>query len=190
MSYDMSKTSEERYHPQSVIRTHSATSTGGVGNAGSGGSISGLDTQLEMSLKKQQQQHQQHHHQQQQQRNERSVGSSRSSGGRGSAEQVHSHLHHHDNLGSVVHYGRGDPYTQHSLGPQHSTHSQHVSSHSQIPPHTQMELQKKPQDRAEIPYPRKTAPELHEASVVYTAYFTIYYAFIIHKEYCEVVRGT
>ncbi|XP_042076156.1 uncharacterized protein LOC102308223, partial [Haplochromis burtoni] len=162
MSYDMSKTPEERYHPQSVIRTHSATTTAGVGNAGSGGSISGLDSQLEMSLKKQQQQHQQHHHQQQQQqRNERSVGSSRSSGGRGSAEQVHSHLHHHDNLGSVVHYGRGDPYTQHSLAPQHSSHTQHVSSHSQIPPHTQMELQKKPQERAEIPYPRKT-PEIQQ----------------------------
>ncbi|XP_071319430.1 proline-rich protein 12 [Trachinotus anak] len=163
LSYDMGKTSEERYHPQSVIRTHSATSTAGVGNAGTGGSISGLDTQLEMSLKKQQQQHQQHHHpqQQQQQRNERSVGSSRSSGGRGSAEQVHSHLHHHDNLGSVVHYGRGDPYSQHSLAPQHSSHSQHVSSHSQIPSHTQMELQKKPQERAEIPYPRKT-PEVQQ----------------------------
>uniref|UniRef100_A0A3Q0SLR0 Proline rich 12 n=1 Tax=Amphilophus citrinellus TaxID=61819 RepID=A0A3Q0SLR0_AMPCI len=160
MSYDMSKTSEERYHPQSVIRTHSATTTAGVGNAGSGGSISGLDSQLEMSLKKQQQ-HQQHHHQQQQQRNERSVASSRSSGGRGSAEQVHSHLHHHDNLGSVVHYGRGDPYTQHSLATQHSSHTQHVSSHSQIPPHTQMELQKKPQERAEIPYPRKT-PEIQQ----------------------------
>ncbi|KAM6897769.1 proline-rich protein 12 [Xenentodon cancila] len=153
MSYDMSKTSEERYHPQSVIRTHSATSTAGVGNAGSGGSISGLDNQLEMSLKKQQ------HHHQQQQRNERSVGSSRSNGGRGSAEQVHSHLHHHDSLGSVVHYGRADPYTQHPLAPQHSSHSQHVSSHSQMPPHSQMDLQKKPQERAEIPYPRKT-PEL------------------------------
>uniref|UniRef100_A0A8C4FCC1 Proline rich 12a n=1 Tax=Dicentrarchus labrax TaxID=13489 RepID=A0A8C4FCC1_DICLA len=163
LSYDMGKTSEERYHPQSVIRTHSATSTAGVGNAGSGGSISGLENQLEMSLKKQQQQHQQQHHhqQQQQQRNERSVGSSRSSGGRGSAEQVHSHLHHHDNLGSVVHYGRGDPYTQHSLAPQHSSHSQHVSSHTQIPSHTQMELQKKPQERTEIPYPRKT-PELQQ----------------------------
>ncbi|KAF3704477.1 Proline-rich protein 12 [Channa argus] len=30
LSYDMSKTSEERYHPQSVIRTHSATSTAGI----------------------------------------------------------------------------------------------------------------------------------------------------------------
>ncbi|XP_074476786.1 proline-rich protein 12 [Sebastes fasciatus] len=165
LSYDMGKSPEERYHPQSVIRTHSATSTG---NAGSGGAISGLENQLEMSLKKQQQQQhqqQQHHHQQQQQqqqqRNERSVGSSRSSGGRGSAEQVHSHLHHHDNLGSVVHYGRGDPYSQHSLAPQHSSHSQHVSSHSQIPSHTQMELQKKPQERAEIPYPRKT-PEVQQ----------------------------
>uniref|UniRef100_A0A673ARV9 Proline rich 12a n=1 Tax=Sphaeramia orbicularis TaxID=375764 RepID=A0A673ARV9_9TELE len=161
LSYDMSKTSEERYHPQSVIRTHSATSSAGVGNTGSAGSISGLDNQLEMSLKKQQ--HQQHHHpqQQQQQRNERSVGSSRSSGGRGSTEQVHSHLHHHDNLGSVVHYGRGDPYSQHSLAPQHTSHSQHVPSHSQIPSHTQMELQKKPQERAEIPYPRKT-PEVQQ----------------------------
>ncbi|XP_010773441.1 hornerin [Notothenia coriiceps] len=165
LAYDMGKSSEERYHPQSVIRTHSATS---AGNAGSAGSISGLESQLEMSLKKQQQeqqqqQHQQqhHHHQQQQQRNERSVGSSRNSGGRGSAEQVHSHLHHHDNLGSVVHYGRGDPYSQHPLAPQLSSHSQLVSSHSQIPSHSQMELQKKPQERAEIPYPRKT-PEIQQ----------------------------
>ncbi|GLD57434.1 proline-rich protein 12-like protein [Lates japonicus] len=30
LSYDMGKTSEERYHPQSVIRTHSATSTAGI----------------------------------------------------------------------------------------------------------------------------------------------------------------
>lgn len=160
LSYDMGKTSEERYHPQSVIRTHSATSTAGIGNAGAGGSISGLDSQLEMSLKKQQQQHQQHHHQQQQ-RNERAVGSSRSGGGRGSAEQVHPHLHHHDNLGSVVHYGRGDPYSQHSLAPQHSSHSQHISSHAQMPSHAQMELQKKSQERAEIPYPRKT-PEVQQ----------------------------
>ncbi|XP_071375537.1 proline-rich protein 12 [Centroberyx affinis] len=162
LTYDMGKTSEERYHLQSVIRTHSATSNAGVASAGSGGTISGLDSQLEMSLKKQQQQHQQQqHHHQQQQRNDRSVGSSRSSGGRGRAEQVHSHLHHHDNLGSVVHYGRGDPYTQHSLAPQHSSHSQHVSSHSQMQSHTQMELQKKPQERAEIPYPRKT-PEVQQ----------------------------
>uniref|UniRef100_A0A8C6ULL7 Proline rich 12a n=1 Tax=Neogobius melanostomus TaxID=47308 RepID=A0A8C6ULL7_9GOBI len=112
LSYDMSKSSEERYHPQSVIRTHSATSSGGVGNAGSGASISGLDTQLEMSLKKH----------------------------------------------SVVHYGRGDPYSQHSLAPQHTSHNQHVSSHSQLP-HAQMDLQKKSQERAEIPYPRKT-PEV------------------------------
>ncbi|MEQ2205213.1 hypothetical protein XENOCAPTIV_018539, partial [Xenoophorus captivus] len=159
MSYDMGKTPEERYHPQSVIRTHSATSTAGVGNTGSGGSISGLDNQLEMSLKKQQHQHH-HQPQQQQQRSDRSVGSSRNGNGRGSAEQVHSHLHHHDSLGSVVHYGRGDPYAQHPLAAQHSSHSQHVSSHSQMPPH-QMELQKKPQERAEIPYPRKT-PELQQ----------------------------
>ncbi|XP_077594693.1 proline-rich protein 12 [Stigmatopora nigra] len=161
LSYDMGKSSEERYHPQSVIRTHSATSSSGVGNA-----TSGLDSQLEMSLKKQQQhqqqqQQQQQHHHQQQQRNERPVGSSRNSGGRGSAEQVHSHLLHHDNLGSVVHYGRGDPYTQHSLPPQHSSHNQHVSSHSQMPPHNQMELQKK--ERSEIPYPRKT-PEVQPQS--------------------------
>lgn len=159
LSYDMSKSSEERYHPQSVIRTHSATSSGVVGNTGSGTSISGLDTQLEMSLKKQHQQH--HHQQQQQQRNERSVGSSRSSGGRGSNEQVHSHLHHHESLSSVVHYGRGDPYSQHSLAPQHASHNQHVSSHSTLPSHSQMELQKKSQERAEIPYPRKT-PEVQQ----------------------------
>uniref|UniRef100_A0AAV2LFX9 DUF4211 domain-containing protein n=1 Tax=Knipowitschia caucasica TaxID=637954 RepID=A0AAV2LFX9_KNICA len=153
LSYDMSKSSEERYHPQSVIRTHSATSSSG---AASGASISGLDSELEMSLKKQQHHHQQ---QQQQQRSERSVGSSRSSG-RGSNEQVHSHLHHHESLSSVVHYGRGDPYSQHSLAAQHTSHNQHVSSHSQLP-HSQMDLQKKSQERSEISYPRKT-PEVQQ----------------------------
>ncbi|KAF3853522.1 hypothetical protein F7725_014210 [Dissostichus mawsoni] len=57
---------------------------------------------------------------------------------------------------SVIH-----PYSQHPLAPQHSSHSQLVSSHSQIPSHSQMELQKKPQERAEIPYPRKT-PEIQQ----------------------------
>ncbi|KAM8877118.1 LOW QUALITY PROTEIN: proline-rich protein 12-like [Synchiropus picturatus] len=149
LSYDMGKSSEERYHPQSVIRTHSATTSAGVGSAGSAASLSGLDNQLEMSLKKQQ-------HHQQQQRSERPVGNNRGTSGRGSSEQVHSHLHHQDSLSSVVHYGRGDPYSQHSLAAQHSSHSQHVSSHSQMTSHSQMELQKKPQEHSDIPYPRKT----------------------------------
>lgn len=162
LSYDLGKSSEERYHLQSVIRTHSATSSAGVASAGSGGTVPGLESQLEMSLKKQQQQqHQQQHHQQQQQRNDRSVGSSRSSGGRSSAEQAHPHLHHHDNLGSVVHYGRGDPYSQHSLAPQHSSHGQHVSSHSHLQSHSRMELQKKPQERSDMAYPQKT-PEVQQ----------------------------
>ncbi len=50
LAYEMSKSSEERYHLQSVIRTHSATSNAAVSGTGS---EAGLDSQLEMSLKKQ-----------------------------------------------------------------------------------------------------------------------------------------
>ncbi|KAK6302148.1 hypothetical protein J4Q44_G00282010 [Coregonus suidteri] len=154
LSYELGKSSEERYHLQSVIRTHSATSSAG---AGSGGAVTGLDSQLEMSLKKQQ-----HPQQQQQPRND-SEGGGRSGGGggRGGTEQSHPHLHHHDSLGSVVHYGRGDPYSQHSLGPQHSHPQQHAASHTHLQSHTHMELQKNPQERSELVYPRKT-PEVQQ----------------------------
>ncbi|KAJ3608429.1 hypothetical protein NHX12_025476 [Muraenolepis orangiensis] len=47
LSYDLAKSSEERYHLQSVIRTHTATS--GSGGGAGGGAASGLDTQLEMA---------------------------------------------------------------------------------------------------------------------------------------------
>ncbi|XP_055786737.1 proline-rich protein 12-like [Salvelinus fontinalis] len=146
-SYELGKSSEERYHLQSVIRTHSATS-----GAGSGGAVTGLDSQLEMSLKKHQQQ----------QRND-SEGGGRSGGG--GAEQSHPHLHHHDSLGSVVHYGRSDPYSQHSLGTQHSSHTQqqHAASHSHLQSHAHMELQKNPQERSELVYPRKN-PEVQQHS--------------------------
>uniref|UniRef100_A0A4W5NA24 Proline rich 12 n=1 Tax=Hucho hucho TaxID=62062 RepID=A0A4W5NA24_9TELE len=144
-SYELGKSPEERYHLQSVIRTHSATSSAG---AGSGGAVTGLDSQLEMSLKKQQHQ---------QQRNDSEGGGRSGGGGRGGAEQSHPHLHHHDSLGSVVHYGRSDPYSQHSLGPQHSSHAQqqHAASHTHLQSHAHMELQKNPQERSELVYPRK-----------------------------------
>nr|XP_029485633.1 proline-rich protein 12-like isoform X1 [Oncorhynchus nerka] len=139
-SYELGKSSEERCHLQSVIRTHSATSS-----TESGGGVTGLDRQLEMSLKKQQQQ----------QRNDRRGGGR--IGGRGSTEQSHP-LHH--SLGSVVHYGRGDPY---SLGPQHTSHpqQQHTASHAHLQSLTQMDPQKKPQEHSELVYPRKT-PEVQQ----------------------------
>uniref|UniRef100_A0A3B3U4A6 Proline rich 12 n=1 Tax=Poecilia latipinna TaxID=48699 RepID=A0A3B3U4A6_9TELE len=134
MSYDMGKTPEERYHPQSVIRTHSATSSAGVGNTGSGGSISGLDNQLEMSLKKhgggsggserhrqpQQEPQRQHppHHQPQQSHH--------------SAPELHSFLTEPD-------IGLSTPSHMHHLS-QHHAQQQQTSQHhlphpQQQPPH-------------------------------------------------------
>ncbi|KAJ8364307.1 hypothetical protein SKAU_G00131380 [Synaphobranchus kaupii] len=152
LAYELSKSSEERYHLQSVIRTNSATSSagvvvGGAGAGGGGGAEGSLDSQLEMSMKKQQ-------------KNER-AGTGGSGGGRGSAEQTHSHPHplphphHHDSLGSVVHYSRGDPYSQHSL----SQHQSHPHPHPHSHPH--LELQKKNQDPTDLPYLRKT-PDLQQ----------------------------
>ncbi|KAJ8245849.1 hypothetical protein GJAV_G00260970 [Gymnothorax javanicus] len=150
LAYELSKSSEERYHLQSVIRTNNATSSAGV-VAGGGGSTAGggsLDGQMEMSMKKPQQ------------KNERG-GAGGGGAGRGGAEQTHSHPHphahphHHDTLGSVVHYSRGDPYAQHSLSQHQSLPHAHPHSH----PH--LELQKKSQDPSELPYLRKT-PDLQQ----------------------------
>uniref|UniRef100_A0AAZ3RS98 Proline rich 12 n=1 Tax=Oncorhynchus tshawytscha TaxID=74940 RepID=A0AAZ3RS98_ONCTS len=166
LAYDLNKASEERYHLQSVIRTNSATNSMVPGTAGnvSGG---GLESQLEMSLKKQQQQ---------QAKNEQGLSGAGASGGRGGADSLsHPNPHvpypqQHDSLGSVVQYGRGDPYSQHPHSqhphhpsqvpshPQHTQHSQHAHPHSHIHPH--MEL-KKPPDQSELPYLRKT-PELQQ----------------------------
>uniref|UniRef100_A0A8C7HPB0 Proline rich 12 n=1 Tax=Oncorhynchus kisutch TaxID=8019 RepID=A0A8C7HPB0_ONCKI len=166
LAYDLNKASEERYHLQSVIRTNSATNSMVSGTAGnvSGG---GLESQLEMSLKKQQQQ---------QAKNEQGLSGAGASGGRGGADSLsHPNPHvpypqQHDSLGSVVQYGRGDPYSQHPHSqhphhpsqvpshPQHTQHSQHAHPHSHIHPH--MEL-KKPPDQSELPYLRKT-PELQQ----------------------------
>ncbi|XP_048868860.1 proline-rich protein 12 isoform X2 [Brienomyrus brachyistius] len=155
LAYELSKSSEERYHLQSVIRTNSATSNAGVSIGGAGGPggapSGGMEGQMDISLKKQQQAAQQ-------QKPERPGGGG---GGRGGAEQAHSHSHththphHHDSLGSVVHYSRGDPYS-HTL-PQHQAHPSHALTQPHSHPH--MELQKKAQDPSEHPYLRKT-PDL------------------------------
>ncbi|CDQ72261.1 unnamed protein product [Oncorhynchus mykiss] len=136
---------------------------------GTAGNVSGggLESQLEMSLKKQQQQ---------QAKNELGLSGAGASGGRGGADSLsHPNPHvpypqQHDSLGSVVQYGRGDPYSQHPHSqhphhpsqvpshPQHTQHSQHAHPHSHIHPH--MEL-KKPPDPSELPYLRKT-PELQQ----------------------------
>ncbi|KAL4658323.1 proline-rich protein 12-like [Arapaima gigas] len=138
LAYELTKSSEERYHLQSVIRTNNATSaTSTGGSVGVGGS---LDGQLEMSMKKQQV------------KSERGTagGGSR---GRSAAEQPppQSHgtpHHHHDPLSSVVHYGRGDPYSQHPHS-HHTPHAPHPHSH----PHLEL---KKPQDASDLPFLRKT----------------------------------
>ncbi|KAM9346060.1 proline-rich protein 12 [Symphorus nematophorus] len=119
VTYEMNKISEERYHLQSVIRTNSTTSSSGPGTA-IGDTASGLNSQLEISQKKQQQ-------------TKSELTKSTAGGVTDSfphSHTTHSHQQQHDSLGSVVHYGRGDPYTQHPHT-QHSHHTSHVSSHSQ-----------------------------------------------------------
>ncbi|KAL0993686.1 hypothetical protein UPYG_G00111660 [Umbra pygmaea] len=153
LAYDLNKASEERYHVQSVIRTNSTTNSMAPDTAGNDGGV--LETHLEMSMKKQQQQ--------------AKNGRTGAGGGRGGADTLshpHPHAphpHQHDSLGSVVHYGRGAPYSQlpsHSQqhSQQHPQHSQHAHSHSHA--HTHMEL-KKTTESSELPYLRKT-PELQQ----------------------------
>lgn len=117
MSYDVSKLSEERYHPQSVIRTNNTNASSGP-EAAVNDTSSGLNRQLDISQKKQQTE------------SELSISKSTAGGVRGISESLsHSHQQQHE-LGSVVHYGRGGPYIQHPHA-QHPHHTTHVSSHSQ-----------------------------------------------------------
>uniref|UniRef100_A0AAY5EH42 DUF4211 domain-containing protein n=1 Tax=Electrophorus electricus TaxID=8005 RepID=A0AAY5EH42_ELEEL len=104
---------------------------------------------------------------------DRPVSGAGANGGRGGMDALHhpqphaAHTHQHDSLGSVVHYGRGDPYahqthqhhhSSHSSHSQHSQHTQHSHPHSLS--HSHMELKKAP-DPSEIPYLRKT-PDLQQ----------------------------
>lgn len=131
VAYDINKISEERYHLQSVIRTNNTSSSSGPGMA-TGEAASGLNTQLEIPQKKQQT------------KSELTISKSTAGGIGGVKDSLsHSHQQQHDSLGSVVHYGRGDPYTQHPHS-QHSHHTSNVSSlsqqhsqHSQISQHSQ-----------------------------------------------------
>ncbi|XP_042360845.1 proline-rich protein 12 [Plectropomus leopardus] len=128
VTYDINKMSEERYHLQSVIRTNNIASSSGPGTA-IGDAASSLNSQLELSQKKQQQA-----------KSELSISKSTAGGVGGVTDSLshshttHSHQQQHDSMGSVVHYGRGDPYTQHQHS-QHPHHTSHVSSqqHSQHP---------------------------------------------------------
>ncbi|XP_029014778.1 proline-rich protein 12 isoform X2 [Betta splendens] len=131
VSYDINKMSEERYHLQSVIRTNNTPSSSGPGMA-TGEGASGLNAQLEISQKKHQQP-----------KSELTMSKSSAGGMEAVKDSLsHSHQQQHDSLGSVVHYGRGDSYTQHP----HSQHSHHTSSvssssqHSQISQHSQHSL--------------------------------------------------
>ncbi|KAM6905402.1 proline-rich protein 12 [Xenentodon cancila] len=122
MTYDVSKISEERYQPQSVIRTNNNNSSSGPGITINDTSI-GLTRQLDISQTKQQTQ------------SELTISKSTPGGVRGVTESLshshttRSHQQQHE-LGSVVHYGRGGPYIQH----QHSQLSHHTSH---VPPHSQ-----------------------------------------------------
>ncbi|XP_051572694.1 proline-rich protein 12-like isoform X2 [Myxocyprinus asiaticus] len=157
-AYELNKESEERYHLLSVIRTNNTTNGVAPVPAGSCGPGTGLENQLEMSLKKQQQT-----------KTGRVLSGTGANGGRSAVDSLpHSHSHgqhpnQHDSLGSVVHYGRGDPYTHqthqhHPSHSQHSQHSQHPHPHSMS--HSHMDL-KKDQDPSELPYLRKT-PDLQQ----------------------------
>ncbi|XP_059203694.1 proline-rich protein 12 isoform X2 [Centropristis striata] len=129
--YDIDKISEERYHLQSVIRTNSIANSSDPGTAIDDGA-NGLNSQLEISQKKQQQA-----------KSELIISKSTAGGVGGVTDSLshshttHSHQQQHDSLGSVVHYGRGDSYTQHSHHTSHvSSHSQQHSQHPQISQHS------------------------------------------------------
>uniref|UniRef100_A0A671PJ69 Proline-rich protein 12-like n=1 Tax=Sinocyclocheilus anshuiensis TaxID=1608454 RepID=A0A671PJ69_9TELE len=148
-AYELSKASEERYHLQSVIRTNNTTNNVASVATGSCGPGTGLENQLEMSLKKQQQT-----------KSDRVLAGAGANGGRGAVDSLsHTHSHgQHDSLGSVVHYGGGDPYSHqthqhHPTHPSHPQHSQHPHPHSMS--HSHIDL-KKAQDPSELPYLRKT----------------------------------
>lgn len=124
VTYEISKISEERYHLQSVIRSNNTTtSSSGVGMAISD-TVSVLNRPLEISQKKQQT------------KSDLNISKSNASGIQGVSDSLshshatHSHQQQHDSMDSVVHYGRGDPYTQHPQS-QHLHHTSHVSTHSQ-----------------------------------------------------------
>uniref|UniRef100_A0A3P9L822 Proline rich 12b n=1 Tax=Oryzias latipes TaxID=8090 RepID=A0A3P9L822_ORYLA len=118
MTYDLEKASDEHYHAQSVIRTGNATSSSGP-ETSTCDTASVSNRHLETSQMKQQ--------------TKIGLAIPNSTAGvlRGAEPVSHSQ---HNELGSVVHYGRGDLYAQHSHS-QHSHHTSHISSHSQQ--HTQ-----------------------------------------------------
>uniref|UniRef100_A0A8C3AKT7 Proline rich 12 n=1 Tax=Cyclopterus lumpus TaxID=8103 RepID=A0A8C3AKT7_CYCLU len=121
-AYDINKISEERYHLHSVIRTSSSGPGTAIDDI-----ASGLNNQLEASQNKQQQA-----------KSEVTISKSNVRGvGVATDSLSHSHRQQHDSVGAVVHYGRGDPYTQHSHHTSHvSSHSQQHSQHSQISQHS------------------------------------------------------
>ncbi|XP_034395492.1 proline-rich protein 12 [Cyclopterus lumpus] len=155
-AYDINKISEERYHLHSVIRTSSSGPGTAIDDI-----ASGLNNQLEASQNKQQQA-----------KSEVTISKSNVRGvGVATDSLSHSHRQQHDSVGAVVHYGRGDPYTQHShhtshhsRHTQHTPHSQHTqhshpNSHSHS--HLHMEL-KKPSDANDNAYLCNT-PDVQQA---------------------------
>ncbi|XP_054597906.2 proline-rich protein 12 isoform X1 [Nothobranchius furzeri] len=126
MTYNMSKLSDEHYHPQSVIRTRTTTSSSAPAAAGAD-TTSGSSRQLERAQNKQQA------------KSEMAMSKS-PAGARRAAESL-SHTQstvslqqQHESLGSAVHFGRGGPYAQQALS-QHQPHTSHALSHSQQHPH-------------------------------------------------------
>ncbi|TRY59931.1 hypothetical protein DNTS_017598 [Danionella cerebrum] len=145
-SYEHSKASDERYPLQSVIRTNNLTNNV---VAESCGQSTGLESQLEMSLKKHQNS-----------KADRVLPGPNENRAQGAVDSMsHNHAHgQHDSLSSVVHYGRGDPYAHQPPHPSQSQQPQHSHTNSMSQLH--MDL-KKTQDPSELSYLRKT-PDLQQ----------------------------
>ncbi|XP_061829774.1 proline-rich protein 12 isoform X2 [Nerophis lumbriciformis] len=167
-AYDMNKISEERFHLHSVIRTNSTASDSGPVTSITDGT-SGLNSQLEISQTKDQ-----HTNSELKISKSISEGVGRVTDSISVSHSTHSHQPEHDSLGSVGHYGRGDPYTQlpHShptphVSPrqqsQHSQHTQPAHHTQQNRPHKMHPHHMEPSDRPDSSYMCNT-PDAQQVS--------------------------
>uniref|UniRef100_A0A3P8WVA2 Proline rich 12a n=1 Tax=Cynoglossus semilaevis TaxID=244447 RepID=A0A3P8WVA2_CYNSE len=154
LSYDIVKTSEERYHPQSVIRTHSATS-GGVGN--SQHSASELHSFLSepdktLAPRSPMPHLSQHHPQQQQQQPSHHQSPQRRQSQQHSASELHSFLSEPDiNL--------QPPLAHHIPQPSASSHSQPQPDTQLTPQQSQLDQQRSEQHQFDTVNPVEKADQ-------------------------------
>ncbi|XP_054615064.1 proline-rich protein 12 isoform X2 [Dunckerocampus dactyliophorus] len=153
LTYDINKISEERFHLHSVIRTNSTTSVSGPGASITDGTSS-LNSQLEISQTKQQ-----HTNSELKISKPTSEGAERVADSVSLSHTMQCQQSEHDSLGSVGHYGRGDPFVQHP----HSHPIPHVSPHSQqrqqshLSQHTQP-AHRSQQNHSHQPHPHHMEP--------------------------------